>query len=266
MKIDDLYQFQVKHYEWAHGRILDALECLSLDACVPFYRKQLFLPLTIPDDFRFVLQKNLKEYTYLKGEDDEWINHIVNVCLADVSIKYGDQASRHLGMWTAIVSDHFGYGVLRDIWSDIIDTDRYKLSLAIPRALDRFYPLWEFIDATMPEDWETVLVPGSLKTSWDKKLYAKHYDARPDEECNTWEPNVNVSLMQTHMCRLLVWETIARSFTDAEFNEVNKWIVEVEKMMGYSGKEWRDVRKLLMPEELRRYYDEQGLLLKYPPK
>ena len=265
-RMNNLYDFQAREDYYAHVNIFNTLGCLSLDACVPFYRERLFLPSTLPDDFRFVLQKNLERYTLLQAEESRWKDGVIEKCLRDVAARYGDLAARHLGMWVAIASDTFGYEIIAHMEFGVLDTSRYNLSLNVPFAVSRFDTIREFIAATAPDDWEKALAPAALKTRWDKKFYAAHYDPRPDDECNTWEPNESVYWICTQMCGRLAWESVGKFLADAEFAEINQWIVQVGRMVRSPSRKWVDVRKLLLPEELRRYYDEQGLLLKYPPK
>jgi hypothetical protein len=244
--------------------MLNSLAILSLDAAVPFFRDRLFLPSVLPDDFRLLLQRNLAGYDASRVEwDEDYRKYLVSGCLQSVVDQCGETAYRLLGQWiTFSASISPIYDTFYDIQGAISDIEDGQLSLTIPFALMRFNSLRELLENRGNPSWEDALEPKALKTRWDKQFYAAHYNADPDEECNTWSPNNYIFLASTQMCCALAWGSVFNYAPTPEIKDINHWLKEISTLRELSREKNPDVQILFLPSELRDYYEKNGYFLR----
>ncbi len=204
-------------------KFLLTLCTLSLDACEPLY-SHLFLPLSFTKESKLVLQEALT----VRGFDSlnrVQIEKSVQNLLQYFEQKMGLDATSELTEWMLCSDNRHVDTFLGDLGNAVSDIERGKSQARLPLRLERFFAMKELLAPPgYPYPEEELLEPDKLKSKWDVKHYAAHYDRI--EERNTWNPSDVAGCAANMMRYRLAWENAMRDPIpdEAELDAIYQWV------------------------------------------
>jgi hypothetical protein len=204
-------------------KFLLTLSTLSLDACEPLY-SYLYLPLSFTKKSKLVLQEAFSNEAVggLSGSD---IEIVVQKVLRHFEQKIGLDATNELTDWMLCSDNRYASEFVRHLGHAVSDIESGKIQAKLPLRLERFFAMKELLAPPgYPYPEEELLEPEKLKSKWDVKHFAAHYDRV--EECNTWNPSNDVGCAADQMQNRIAWENAMCDPVpdEAELDAIHDWV------------------------------------------
>lgn len=202
---------------------LQILSTLSLDACEPLY-SHLYLPSSFTKKSKFALQESFAD-ARLGGLFKEEIEKSVLKTLQHFEQKMGSDATNELTEWMLCSDNRHASKFIRDLDHAVSDIENGKSQARLPLRIERFFAMKELLAPPgYPYPEEELLEPEKLKSKWDVKHYAAHYDRV--EECNTWNPSNDAGCAADEMQNRIAWENAMQDPApdEAELDAIYNWV------------------------------------------